>query len=184
MIIYVPNVDETYARALKAGAKPVSEIVENYGDRFGLVEDPAGNGWCIATYLGREPIVAQDRLNTITISFALPDAARFIDFAKRAFNGREIVRYDSAEGKVMHAKIGIGDSALGVGEANDRWHSKPTMIYVYVQDCDAVYRQALRAGAKSILEPKDQPYGDRQGGLEDEWGNQWFIATPFRANYT
>jgi len=184
MIIYVPNVDETYARALKAGAKPVSEIVENYGDRFGVVEDPAGNGWCIATYLGREPIVAQDRLNTITISFALPDAARFIDFAKRAFNGREIVRYDSAEGKVMHAKIGIGDSALGVGEANDRWHSKPTMIYVYVQDCDAVYRQALRAGAKSILEPKDQPYGDRQGGLEDEWGNQWFIATPFRANYT
>src|SRR5438552_7565703 len=184
MIIYVPNVDETYARALKAGAKPVSEIVENYGDRFGVVEDPAGNGWCIATHLGREPIAAQDRLNTTTTPLALPDAARFIDFAKRAFNGREIVRYDSAEGKVMHAKIGIGDSALGVGEANDRWHSKPTMIYVYVQDCDAVYRQALRAGAKSILEPKDQPYGDRQGGLEDEWGNQWFIATPFRANYT
>ena len=183
MIIYVPNADETYARALKAGAKPVSEIAENYGDRFGVVEDPAGNGWCIATYLGREPIVAQDRLNTITISFAVPDAARFIDFAKRAFNGREIVRHDSAEGKVMHAKIGIGDSALGVGEANERWYSKPTMIYVYVEDCDAVYRQALGAGAKSILEPKDQPYGDRQGGVEDEWGNQWFIATPFRANY-
>jgi PhnB protein len=183
MIIYVPNADETYERALKAGAKSLSEIVENYGDRFGVVEDPAGNSWCIATYLGREPIVAQDQLNTITISFALPDAARFIDFTKRAFSGREIVRYDSPEGKVMHAKIGIGDSALGVGEANERWYSKPTMIYMYVEDCDAVYRQALGAGAKSILEPKDQPYGDRQGGVEDEWGNQWFIATPFRANY-
>jgi PhnB protein len=184
MIIYVPNVDETYARALKAGAKSTAEIVENYGDRFGLVEDPAGNGWCIATYLGRDPIVAQDRLNTITISFAVPGAARFIDFVKRAFDGREIVRYDSPEGKVMHAKIGIGDSALGVGEANDRWHSKPTMIYMYVEDCDAMYQRAVRAGAKSILEPRDQPYGDRQGGVEDEWGNQWFIATPFRANYT
>jgi uncharacterized glyoxalase superfamily protein PhnB len=184
MIIYVPDADETYARALKAGAKSVLEIVENYGDRFGGVEDPAGNAWCIATYLGREPIVAQDRLNTITISFALPGAARFIDFVKRAFDGREIVRYDSPEGKVMHAKIGIGDSAVGVGESNDRWHTKPTMIYMYVEDCDAMYKQAMRAGAKSILEPKDQPYGDRQGGVEDEWGNQWFIATPFRANYT
>ena len=183
MIIYVPNADETYERALKAGAKSLAGIVENYGDRFGVVEDPAGNGWCIATYLGREPIVAQDQLNTITISFALPGAARLIDFVKRAFNGREIVRYDSPEGEVKHAKIGIGDSALGVGEASERWSSKPTMIYMYVEDCDAVYRQALSAGAKSILEPKDQPYGDRQGGVEDEWGNQWFIATPFRANY-
>jgi PhnB protein len=183
MIIYVPNVDETYARALKAGGKSVMEIVENYGDRFCGVEDPAGNTWCIATYLGREPIVAQDQLNTITISFNLTDSARFIDFAKRAFNGREIVRYDSPEGKVLHAKIGIGDSAISVGEGNDRWRTKPTMIYTYVEDCDAMYKQAISAGAKSIFEPKDQPYGDRQGGVEDEWGNQWFISTPFRANY-
>jgi uncharacterized glyoxalase superfamily protein PhnB len=178
MIVYVPNVDETYARALKAGAKPMSEIVENYGDRFGVVEDPAGNGWCIATYLGREPIVGQGQLNTITLQFALPGAARFIDFVERAFGGSEIVRYDSPEGIVLHAKIRIGDSALGIGEANDRWLSKPTMINMYVPDCDAVYQQAVRAGAKSISEPKDQPYGARQGAVEDEWGNQWYIATP------
>jgi len=55
---------------------------------------------------------------------------------------------------------------------------------VYVEDCDAMYKRALSAGAKSILEPKDQPYGDRQGAVEDEWGNQWFVSTPFRANYT
>ena len=58
------------------------------------------------------------------------------------------------------------------------------MIYMYVEDCDAIYQHAVRAGGKSILEPKDQPYGDRQAAVEDEWGNQWFIATPFRANYT
>ena len=69
-------------------------------------------------------------MNTITISFALPGAARFIDFLKRAFAGREMVRYDSPEGTVMHAKIGIGDSVVGVGEANDRRQSKPTMIYM------------------------------------------------------
>ena len=113
-----------------------------------------------------------------------PIRAHNSGFTKRAFNSRELVRYDSAEGKVKHAKIGIGDSALGVGEANERWFSKPTMIYVYVEDCDAMYKQALRAGAKSIFEPKDQPYGDRQGAVEDEWGNQWFVSTPFRANYT
>ena len=58
------------------------------------------------------------------------------------------------------------------------------MIYMYVEDCDAICRQAMDAGAKSISPAKDQPYGDRQGAVEDAWGNQWYIATPLRANYT
>src|SRR5207249_5073995 len=178
MIVYVKNADETYERAIKAGAKSVLAITENYGDRFGVVEDPAANGWCIATYLGREPIIAQDQLNSITLSFTVNSAAKFIDFLNKAFNAQEIVRYDSPEGEVKHAKIRIGKSAVAVGEANDRWRTKPTMIYMYVEDCDAAYEQALRAGAKSISAPADMSYGDRHGGVEDEWGNQWYVATP------
>jgi PhnB protein len=47
-----------------------------------------------------------------------------------------------------------------------------------VPDCDAIYDQAIRAGAKPIHPPINQPYGDRNGGVTDEWGNQWYMATP------
>jgi PhnB protein len=52
-----------------------------------------------------------------------------------------------------------------------------SMFYLYVPDCDALYRRALAVGATSISEPKDQPYGDRSGGVKDAFGNQWYIAT-------
>ena len=51
------------------------------------------------------------------------------------------------------------------------------MLHLYMEDVDAVYRRAIQAGAKSLREPADQPYGDRSGGVEDAFGNQWWIAT-------
>jgi PhnB protein len=51
------------------------------------------------------------------------------------------------------------------------------MIYLYVNDTDATYRRALQAGATSIMEPKDQFYGDRNGGVRDATGTEWWIAT-------
>ena len=51
------------------------------------------------------------------------------------------------------------------------------MLYMYVTDADAVYRKAIQAGAKSVLEPVDQFYGDRSGAVEDPAGNQWWIST-------
>jgi uncharacterized glyoxalase superfamily protein PhnB len=51
------------------------------------------------------------------------------------------------------------------------------MFYLYVPDCDAVYRLALAAGATSISEPTDQPYGDRSAGVKDAFGNMWYVAT-------
>jgi PhnB protein len=179
LIVYVKDADETYRRALETGATSRLEIIENYGDRFGVVQDPAGNTWCIATYLGGQSI-GQEHLNTVTMLFSLKGAAKFIDFLKQAFSAQEIVRYDSPEGEVNHAKIRIGESVIAVGEAHDQWQSLPTMIYMYVPDCDALYEQALRAGAKSVSPVADQSYGDRHGGVEDEWGNQWYIATPIK----
>ena len=53
----------------------------------------------------------------------------------------------------------------------------PVMLYVYVKDTDATYRRALKAGATSIMEPADMFYGDRNAGVKDPSGNQWWIAT-------
>jgi PhnB protein len=53
----------------------------------------------------------------------------------------------------------------------------PAMLHLYMEDVDAVYQRAIAAGAKSLREPADQPYGDRTGAVEDAFGNQWWIAT-------
>lgn len=175
--VYVPDSVETYRRALEAGATSRLEITEKYGDRFGAVQDAAGNTWVICTYIGGQSI-GQKHLNTLTLAFSPKGAAEFIDFVKQAFNATEVVRYDSPEGAVNHAKIRIGESVVAVGEAHDQWQSMSTMINMYVPDCDAAYQQALRAGAKSVSPPVDQSYGFRSGAVEDAWGNQWYISTP------
>jgi PhnB protein len=175
--VYVTDSVETYRRALEAGATSRLEITENYGDRFGAVQDAAGNTWVISTYLGGQSI-GQEHLNTITVAFSPKRAAKFIDFLKQAFSAQEIVRYDSPEGEVKHAKIRIGESVVAVGEAHDQWQPMPMMINMYVPNCDELYEQTLRAGAKSISPPVDQSYGYRSGAVEDAWGNQWYISTP------
>jgi len=79
-------------------------------------------------------------------------------------------------GRVMHVKMRIGDSILEMGEAD----MGPSAFYVYVDDPDAAYRNALAAGATSLWEPADQPYGHRTAAIRDAWGNQWYVARPIK----
>ena len=174
--IYVPNSDEVFRQALNAGCLELSPMMESRGDRFGCVEDPAGNQLYIATRLGATHI--PEGLHSVTTYFHPKGADRFIDFVKRAFSAQEVERHDSAEGEVLHAKIRIGDSVVEVGEPRGWWQPTPSMMYLYVPDCDGLYDQAIRAGAKSIYAPVDHEYGDRSAGVVDEWGNQWYVSTP------
>jgi uncharacterized glyoxalase superfamily protein PhnB len=176
LLAYVPNADEVYQRALDAGCTVLESIRTDYGDRFGCVLDPAGNGWTIATHLGASYI--REHHHSITLSFSTAGANRFIEFLKRAFNAEELRRYEWPGG--LFATIRLGDSVVSVSEAsNHEWMKPmPTMVYLYVPDCDALYDQAIRAGATSIHPPTNQYYGDRSGGVTDEWGNQWYMATP------
>jgi uncharacterized glyoxalase superfamily protein PhnB len=64
-----------------------------------------------------------------------------------------------------------------MGEAHGQWLPMPTMLYLYVDNADAAYEKAIAAGARSLWSPADQPYGDRNAGVQDEWGNQWILAT-------
>ena len=64
-----------------------------------------------------------------------------------------------------------------LGEAGGQWQPMPASLYMYVTDTDAVYKSALRAGGTSVMEPANQFYGDRNAGVKDPCGNQWWIAT-------
>jgi uncharacterized glyoxalase superfamily protein PhnB len=104
-------------------------------------------------------------------------AKRLLDFIKTVFGATELENMSAPDGRVMHAEVKIGDSAVMIADAQD--HLPPTTagLYVYVPDVDATYRKALAAGATSAMEPADQFYGDRHGGVKDEFGNFWWIAT-------
>jgi PhnB protein len=105
------------------------------------------------------------------------DADKLLTFLKTAFNGKVKEEHRTPDGKVMHADVMIGDSHIMMGQANERYRAMPGSVLLYVADCDALYNAALKAGAKSVQELKDQFYGDRSGGVEDPTGNHWWIST-------
>jgi len=115
--------------------------------------------------------------HAVTPCLIVSEASQLIDFLKRAFDAQEIFRMPGPDGAIMHAEMKIGDSMIMLGEASEEWKPMPCALYHYVNDADAVYKRALQAGATSIMEPADQFYGDRHGGVKDPSGNTWWIAT-------
>ncbi len=116
-------------------------------------------------------------------------AAQAIEFYKNAFGATEIMRMPAAsDGRIMHAEVRIGDSVVMLADEHPEiqaWSpahfgGATSSLLLYVENCDAVYKQALAAGAKSVREPADQFYGDRMAGVEDPFGHQWWIATHIR----
>ncbi|MFY9729737.1 MAG: VOC family protein [Candidatus Acidiferrales bacterium] len=174
--VYVGDADAVYAQALDKGAKSISApIDQEYGERGASIVDEFGNHWYVATPFKGEKI--PEGLRTLTPYLALEDTKGFIQFIKEAFGAQEKLVVPSPQGGIAHAKIAIGDSILEMSDAHGVYKPMPCGLHLYVPDTDAVYEQALRAGAKSLMPPADQPYGDRSGGVIDPFGNQWFIAT-------
>lgn len=173
--LYVTDVDEVYARAVAAGATSLAEPSDqDYGERVAGVRDIGGNEWYIARPFDQTPV---PNLHNVTVYFHPIGAPKFIDFLQQAFGAEVIERHQSETGHVYHSKVRLGDSIVELGEAHDQWQPMPSAIYMYVEDVDAVYQQALRAGATSALEPTDQPYGDRNAWVNDEFGNVWYLST-------
>lgn len=115
---------------------------------------------------------------TVTPYLTVADARAEIEFLKQAFGATttETLHQDS-DGSIRHAELKIGNSMIMLGQARDQWKPRPAGFYLYVSDCDGTYKRAMQAGAKSIMEPADQFYGDRNAGVEDAAGNHWWIAT-------
>ncbi len=174
--LYVDDCDATYERALRAGATSLyAPVDQDYGDREGGVRDAFGNVWYIATPKAWTP--GPEGLRSVQPFLHLRGAEKMIPFLEAAFGAEAMGVAKSPEGAVLHATIRIGNATLEVAEAHGEYQPKPCHLHVYVPDTNAVYAQALRAGATSIEAPVDKPYGDRAAGVKDAWGNSWFIAT-------
>jgi PhnB protein len=104
-------------------------------------------------------------------------AAKLITFLKEVFDAKEIAVYLRPDGTVGHAALRIGDSVIELADVSPDWPAMPCALQVYVQDTDAAYQRALKAGASSLLPPATQFYGDRTASVRDSSGNNWYIAT-------
>ena len=121
-----------------------------------------------------------DGYHTVTPYLVVPDVAQLSAFLVRALGAKETYRKTQPDGTVNHAEIRIGNSMVMMGHASKQYPPMPAMLYLYVEDVDALYRQAVAAGGVSLREPTDQDYGDRSGGISDPFGNQWWIGTHIR----
>ena len=178
--LYVDDADVTFDRALAAGAKSVYEPVDQpWGDRWGAAKDQFGNVWFIATPKGWTP--APGQVHTVQPFLHIIGAEKMIVFLQNAFGGQ--VQGDvpkSPQGKVLHATIQIGDNTLELAEAHGEFRPMPCHLHLHVDDADALYEQALKAGAKSVDPPSNKPYG-RSGGVKDPFGNTWYLTAPLDA---
>lgn len=109
--------------------------------------------------------------HSITPRLVVHDTARLVEFLKRAFDatGDHLTERPSV--------LRIGDSLVMIGSVGPR-DAMPAFLYLYVDNIDDTYQRAIEAGAVSLEEPQDLPYGDRRAMIEDPCGNVWQIATP------
>ena len=200
----VADVDSFVQKAVSLGANLVRPIEDqSYGDRSGQIADPFGYTWIISTHKQDVPVKEMQKqfdeflekgatketaststpsyrregFNTVTPYLTVEQPAELLEFTRKAFLATELGRTTGSAGG-MHAETRIGDSMLMIG-GGVGLEQRPTAIHLYVPDVDEAYRRALEAGATSLMEPADQPYGERSGAVQDPTGNRWYIATPF-----
>ena len=115
--------------------------------------------------------------NSITPFLVVEGADDFIEFVEKAFDGKTTFIMRTDDDQVMHASVQIGDSQVMVTDAMKNYPAATCKLYLYVEDSDAVFEQAIEAGGTSLREPTTEFYGDRAGGVKDAWGNEWWIST-------
>ena len=175
-ILHVEDADAVYQRALKAGATSLFAPTERpWGDREAGVKDTAGNHWNITAI--RKTDHRTDDTRAILPYLNLVGAADFVEFTKRAFRAEEAFMLKSPDGKVVHARLRIGDSILALGEAANEGAAMPGALHMYMRDVDSVYAAAVREGVKVLRPLREEAYGDRAAVLQDAFGNWWFPST-------
>jgi PhnB protein len=112
------------------------------------------------------------------------DAARAIDFYKKALDAKEVMRMAGPDGKIMHAELQIGDSRImisdeipGMSQAPDAKALHSSGLFLYTENVDALFNRAVQAGAHVDMKLENMFWGDRYGKFTDPFGHQWAVAT-------
>jgi PhnB protein len=119
--------------------------------------------------------------HSVTPALSIDGAAAALDWFRKALGAEEDpkTRMVGPGGKIMHTEMRIGDSAIMVSDTMPEMGNLATSssFYIYVDDCDALYKKAVAAGGKSTMEPTDCFWGDRMAQVKDAYGNSWSFST-------
>ncbi len=124
--------------------------------------------------------------HTVTPSLVLRDAAKAIEFYKKALGAQEIIRMSGPDGKIMHAELRIGDSVVFISDENPHMGNIKSpqavgsctgVLNILVPNVDELFKQAITAGGKETMPVSDQFWGDRYGSFVDPFGHSWGVAT-------
>ncbi|HKS82983.1 MAG TPA: VOC family protein [Candidatus Acidoferrales bacterium] len=125
-----------------------------------------------------------DGYHAITPSLTCRNASNAIEFYKRAFDAKELLRIPSPDGKIAHAELKIGDSIIFLSDEFPGMAAAPadsadpgSSLFLYVNNVDSVFQNALAAGARTEMRLQDMFWGDRYGKLVDPFGHHWGVAT-------
>lgn len=205
--IEVPDVDAFAEHAVAEGMKLVREPKDQfYGHRDATLEDPFGYTWGVYTVKEEMSVEEMHRrmrgattgpeggkvsdsgpkvspiprgFRMVTPYLVAADGLALLEFAKQGLGAEEIMRAVMPTG--VHAEVRIGDTNLmmggGLPDKPFTEHLQPGALHIYVEDADAVTKQAVAAGATLIDAPRDQEYGERSSTIRDKAGNFWYIAT-------
>lgn len=122
--------------------------------------------------------------HTVTPSLVVAGAAKALDFYKKALGAEERMRFPAPDGSIMHAEIKIGNSIIMLGDEMPEQGARgpktiggtPVSFFLYKENVDSAWKQALAAGGKEIMPLADQFWGDRAGCFEDPFGHHWWLA--------
>jgi PhnB protein len=128
-----------------------------------------------------------DGHHTLTPALVVHDATAAIDFYIRALGAEELYRLSTPEGRIGHAQLRIGDSIFMLADEWPDWgvvsprtlgnDAVSTSLHVYVEDSDALFDRAVKAGVEVVQPMTDQFYGDRSGTIIDPFGHRWTLST-------
>jgi PhnB protein len=123
--------------------------------------------------------------HTVTPHLSLKNAAKALEFYKEAFGAQILEKCDTPDGKIMHAVIQIGNSRLMIADefpqcgitSPQSLKGSSALFHIYVEDVDAFFNKAIKAGGKVVMPIADAFWGDRYGQLSDPFGHYWSVAT-------
>ena len=115
--------------------------------------------------------------HTVTPYLVVDDAQGLMEFITNAFDGKVTFVMKRDDKKIMHATMSIGNSTVMISDTMEGMEAQTSMLYLYLEDVDNVFKKAIEAKANLVREPITEFYGDRAGAVKDAWNNVWWIAT-------
>ena len=121
----------------------------------------------------------------VTPYLCVDGAAKAIEFYKGVFGATERMRIDGPDGRIGHCELGLGSSIIMLADEHPevgvisprKLGGTPVTLSIYVEDVDATFDKAIKAGATSVRPLENQFYGDRAGSFEDPFGHVWNVAS-------